>query len=160
MATVLILDEDLAIPINDESVNWDSGYQSWFFISEGVWYIQAGTMWDGATAVPDGKEDPDKPGYPILWLASLIHDLGYMGLDDDSFPLSRNEIDRLFRRFMKQSNFKYRKIYYFGVRYFGYIWNTVSMWYRKTFKIERSLPAHISDYSDNEHMISLAKMLK
>lgn len=148
----LVLDEDIAVPLGEDQ-SWDSADQDHFFIDNGVWCVSQGTIWDGATAVPDGSEHPDKPGYPALWLASLIHDLGYMYMDREDFPYTRREIDDLFIQLMKQVDFPFALIYYIGVRWFGGIWNTIFKTYRRVFNRERQLPAHLSDYTDTEMSI-------
>jgi hypothetical protein len=151
MKDFLVLNEDIAVDIGPESKNWDSGYQDWFYIQNGFWFISHNTIWDGATLVPDGPEDPNKKGYPILWLASLIHDLGYMSyMDDEGFPYSRKEIDKIFKRLMKEANFKPYSIYYRGVRWFGGVWNSAFSWYRKTFNKPRTLPNNLYEYTPKE----------
>ena len=150
----LVLDEDIAIPISLNDRNWDGSDQDWFFIDSGVWYIKRGTIWDGATAVPDGRESPTKPGYPLLWLASLIHDLGYMFMCCDDFPYTRKEIDDIFMRLMKAVNFPLRQVYYLGVRIFGGVWERIFAAYRDIMKKERQLPGHLeADYEATEIQI-------
>ena len=146
MKEFLVLDVDTATDIGPKDRSWDSVDQNWFFINSGVWFIYKGTIWDGATAVPDGREDPNKEGYPILWLATLIHDLGYMFMHDPDFPYSRREIDDMFRDLMEQAGFKFTVVYYLGVRWFGGVWDDIFNTYRRVFNKERQLPAHISEY--------------
>ena len=155
----LVLDEDIAIPISLNDRNWDGSDQDWFFIDSGVWYIKRGTIWDGATAVPDGGDSPTKPGYPLLWLASLIHDLGYMFMCEHDFPYTRKEIDKIFDQLMQKANFRFHDIYYLGVRWFGGIWERIFATYRRIMKKERQLPGHIGeDYHSTEVDVSIKRL--
>ena len=131
-------------------VNWDSADKDWFFIDDGVWYIAKGVAWDGASGVPDGDEDPNKPGYPALWLASLIHDLGYMFMDEDDFPYSRFEIDQAFEYFMLEAGFKYTRVYFLAVRLFGGIWHTLYNAYRCITKQPRQYPTYVGETTERE----------
>jgi len=149
----LVLDENLAIPVGKKIVSWSDSTQDWFFIEDGVWFISLDTIWDGATGVPDGKEDPNKPGYPVLWKASLIHDLGYMFMEHEDFPYSRKEIDAIFLELMKDADFRCAFLYYLGVRSFGGAWNQLSMWYRVVLNTERQLPSHLSVYTRSEILV-------
>ena len=145
MRDILVLDEDLAIDIGPKGRNWDSEDQEWFYIDDGIWFISQGVLWDGATLAPDGKPDPNKPHYPILWLPSLLHDLGYMALTDyDDFPYSRKEVDKIFLLYMDKSGFKFKRFYYRMVRWFGGVFSDLGIWYRKTFNKRRLYPTHIS----------------
>jgi len=148
--TFPVLDENIAIYIGDAIKNWDGGDQDWFYIHNGWWFIKKGTIWDGATIVSDGPEDPKKPGYPITWLATLIHDLGYMFMLEDDFPYTRKQLDKIFYDFMEKVNFKYSKLYYKGVRIFGGVWNAIIECYRKTFNMKRQMPSHLSEYERTE----------
>jgi hypothetical protein len=146
MKDFLVLDQDIAVYIGPSGTNWDAGDQDWFYINDGYWIVQAGTIWDGATAVWDGGEHPNKPGFPLLWCSSLIHDLGYVFMLEDGFPYTKKEIDKIFMRLMEAEGFKFSLIYYYGVRIFGGIWNTLADCYRNSFNKERQLPAHLGEY--------------
>lgn len=89
-------------------------------IVDGVWHIKKGFFWDGTTWVPDGPEDINKPGYPITWKASLIHDVGYISLRQKTFykQYSRKEIDIYFQELLEEVGYNI-KLYYNGVRLFG-----------------------------------------
>lgn len=142
----LILDEDIVIQLSDNSISWDASDQDWFYIQDGMWILEKGIIWDGATGVPDGDEDPKKPGFPVTWLASLCHDVGLAYLDDD-FPHTKKEIDKIFYKLLRQANFKYAWVYYAGVRTFGSIWSSMFDWLQDTFNLERKYPAHVDDYT-------------
>lgn len=114
----------------DEDLVWDSGIGDKNFISSdypnfkivnGVWYIPKGTQWDGTSNVPNGPEDPNKPGFPITWKASLIHDLGCESWYYKCFPYQRRRIDRFFFQLLKEDKFEYRKLYYLGVMCYGFL---------------------------------------
>ena len=142
----LILDENIALPMSDSDVCWYSSTQDWFFIENGIWVMSQGIIWDGATGVPDGDEDPNKPGYPKLWLASLVHDLGLAFLEEE-LPHTKKEIDKMFLVLMKRAGFKWRWVYYIGVRTFGTIWSHIFDFIQDKFHLERKLPSHISEYN-------------
>ena len=144
MRNVYVLDEDLAVPIGGKKVSWYSNEQNWFFIEDGIWFMQAGIIWDGATLVPDGCPDKNKPHYPKIWLATLLHDLGRYFLDDD-FPYTGKEIDQIFYEFMKLSGSNLATIYYVGVRLFATPWQAGYRLYLKVFNRSRRLPSHIDD---------------
>ncbi len=151
MKDFLVLDQDIAVTIGPENQSWDSGFQDWFFIHNGVWFVRENTIWNGATLVSDGPEDPNKKGYPILWKATLIHDLGYMAyIEEEDFPYSRKDIDKIFKRLMKEVDFKYYSIYYRGVRWFGGFWTSLISWYRKKFDKPRTLPNNLCEYEQSE----------
>lgn len=94
---------------------------SQYEIVAGQWTVFAGYVWDGATWVPDGDPDPDNPKYPKTWKATLVHDIGYAGIEKfgKTFPYSRRQIDDLFYSKLKEAKFKQAKLYYWGVRKFG-----------------------------------------
>jgi len=87
--TELTLDVDLVWDSGIRGMNFTAPDGSGFKIVDGVWYIPKGTKWDGTTGVPDGPEDPNKPGFPITWKASLIHDMGTKYWRYKCFPYKR-----------------------------------------------------------------------
>lgn len=97
------------------------------------WTIKAGFQFDDCTWVPSGSID-NTPNLPvisltnqpiyILWKAAICHDMGYNNLTDSTFPFIRKDIDNFFYVEIKKTNFKYPKIYYYGVRLFGGIFLT------------------------------------
>jgi len=117
----LILDIDLVWDSGIRSKNFVATDGSGFKVVDGVWYIAKGTRWDGTTNVPDGPEDPNKPGFPITWKASLIHDMGCKYWLFKCFPYSRMKINKFFFKLMKEVKFEYRKLYYLGVSIWGII---------------------------------------
>lgn len=140
----LILDHNLEVFIGPSNKTWKSPNYYWFYIKNGVWYVQENTMWDGATLAYDGPKDKQNPNYPLLWLATLIHDLGYMALNDRiEFPYSRKDIDKIFRELMIKVDFKYSNLYYKAVRWFGGIFNLMGEYIRKKFNMKRKLPRHL-----------------
>ena len=114
--TNLVLDIDL---------EWNSGTKGVYFIHpagygfkiiDGIWYIPKGYYWNGCNYVWDGREDPNKKGFPITWKASLIHDIGCKYWRYNCFPYARPAIDKFFFNLLKEVNFKWDKTYYIGVR--------------------------------------------
>ena len=131
----LILDEDVVWDSGKRGNCWECGDFPWITIYDGYWFIARGTAWDGATMVPDGAEDPNKAGYPITWLASLIHDLGVYFLHTvDDFPYSKRQIDRFFFIIMAKAGFKWAWVFFVGVRVFGGVFGYFSRLYRKITK--------------------------
>ena len=140
-----ILDEDLAIPLGNKNVSWDSSSQDWFYISEGVWFMQAGIIWDGATFVPDGKESETKKGYPEIWLATLIHDLGRYSLEEGDFPYTGSEIHCFFYEQMKAVKSPLALPYFIGVKLFGGIWESAYRRFLALTGTKRRFPSHVDD---------------
>ena len=112
----------------DEELIWDSGVKGVYFLApdalgfkiiNGIWYIPQGWIWDGTTGVPDGPEDPNKPGYPITWKASLIHDIGCKYWYYKCFPYKRGQIDKFFFYLLGEVNFEFKRLYYVGVHAYG-----------------------------------------
>jgi len=124
-------------------VQWDSGERgrNWqrsgikFKIIDGIWYFEQGFKWNGATGVPDGPESIDGPPVisssgkvPITWFATMIHDAGCTGTYYEDFPYRRSEIDMFFQNLLIKINFKESKLYFIGVRFFGFfigIWDKI-----------------------------------
>lgn len=94
------------------------------------WYIRKGTEYDGCSNVSSGpsvKEDEFIPvksltdkKIGILWLACLIHDVGYRNLLDDSFPFTKSEIDSYLKMLCESAQWKYSKLYYCGAKILGW----------------------------------------
>ena len=88
--------------------------------------VYKGFKWNGCSpkikffkwfiGTPDGKVIN---GYPQTYDASMVHDALYTKLRKGKFILSRKECDEIFLYLLKQSNFKFAKLYYFFVRIFG-----------------------------------------
>lgn len=108
----------------DEAVEFDSKVDSAFFIGDdltifnGIWHVHKGTEWDCVTYFWDGPEDKIKPGYPVTWFATLIHDLGckYCNSDPKTFPYSRFQIDRFFFKLLLKVSLRYK--YPLSILYF------------------------------------------
>lgn len=119
---VLILDDDFVWDSGDGSINNWKSEDGWARIENGVWYVKRGFKWDGCSGVPDFSDDPDKPGFPKTWKASLIHDVGCQYSNTDkSFPYKRHQVDKFFYRLLKEINCKTATLYYYGVSVFGFI---------------------------------------
>jgi len=131
----LILDENIVWDSGRRGINWypsDDDEAIGFVIENGYWYISKGWSWDGATMAPEGPEDPLKEGYPLIWLATLGHDLGiYFLNEEDDFPYSKADVDRAFFSIMLKRNSKLSYIYYWAVRIFGGLFHIFSKTFRK-----------------------------
>lgn len=123
--THLVLNETTIYDTGKSGVNFKSP-DGLFEIKDGVAYAYPGIEWDGTTIIDDGCEDPNKPGYPITWKASLFHDLGCKYLNESSEfrkLYNRFDIDRWFYRLLKISHFRLAWFYYAGVTAFTLFWN-------------------------------------
>lgn len=88
-----------------------------FNLSEsGIITVFAGFEFDGATLVPDGRIDPST-GLPRTYFAALVHDVLYIEFPKHQIP--RREIERLFYRMLKEADFKFAKLYFWGTSVFG-----------------------------------------
>lgn len=65
-------------------------------------------------------------GQSKTYYASLIHDVFYQFAKDIRSFVKRKEVDREFYNILKRDGMRCAKVYYFGVRLFGWIW-----WYRR-----------------------------
>lgn len=126
----LILDEDLVWDSGKRGRNWKCA-DGFCEIIDGYCYIKKGKIWDGTTFVPDGPEDPNKPGYPVTWKASLIHDIGCAETYNINFPYSRDEIDVYFRKELVKCGFEHPSLYYRGVWAFTHTVFKARMWWKK-----------------------------
>jgi hypothetical protein len=154
-----ILDQNVVWDSGIRGIDWESDEFPWLIIDDGHWFISCGVCWDGATGVPDGPEDPNKKGFPISWLATLIHDIGYLMLQaDEDFPYSRKQIDLFFKQLLKEARFKLYNLYYFGVRVFGGLWSRLSVWFNKIFNVgPRRRPIFIEDYCNGKRAAGAIK---
>lgn len=60
------------------------------------------------------------------YYASLVHDVFYQFAKDIREFVKRKEVDREFYNILKRDGMRFAKIYYVGVRLFGWIW-----WHRR-----------------------------
>lgn len=125
--TSLELLEDLVWDSKKKNANYTSS-DGQLNIVDGVWTIKKGFKWNGCTAVPDGDAIPSSEkipvksnlGYvPITYIASCIHDIGYLNLSNGNFPYTKEDIDNYFQDELKKAKFKYAETYYWGVVVFG-----------------------------------------
>ena len=82
--------------------------------------------WDGCSpkvkfldmliGTPDGATDLST-NRPKTYFASLFHDAMYQ--NKSTIPLSRYDVDQIFLKMLKFSDFKLAKLYYLAVRLFG-----------------------------------------
>lgn len=101
--------------------------------------VTAGYAWDGCTlkfcvldvliGIPDGAVYAGT-GEPKTYYASLVHDALYQFLPE-GLPYTRKEIDQFFLRFMRETGFALRHIYYLAVRVFGRFAHWLSVSFRK-----------------------------
>jgi hypothetical protein len=115
--------------------------------SDGAMTVYAGYIWDGATAVPTGKYLKDTAHLPVIsltsqpvpseWYATLRHDVCYecmfeLDFNGRSFPYSRSEIDKQFYIDLKTNKFRYSRLYYYGVRWFGGAYTQLGRLFKRT----------------------------
>jgi hypothetical protein len=119
--THLTLDIQTSFDTGKRGVNYKSE-SGLFEIVDGVAVFHPGIKWDGTTAVPDGGEDYHKPGFPVSWKASLVHDqfCGELGKSREFRKLySRRDADHYFYQLLREVKFPFAVVYYIGVRFFG-----------------------------------------
>ena len=115
-------------PINIGNRTWTSK-DGYLVITGDLWTFKKDYEWNGATGVPSGEADksPDLPvisltnkPVPILWMATLVHDVGCdESTNDPTFPFKRFMIDYFFYELSKIANFRWSLLYYIGVRVLG-----------------------------------------
>jgi hypothetical protein len=76
--------------------------EPWLKVNDCVVFIPKGYAWDGCTLAPDFEE---------TYIASCVHDACYQ------YRVNRRKADKAF--FELLDGFKYRHLYYWGVRIFG-----------------------------------------
>lgn len=99
---------DLGIKLQKSFVGMSEGKAYMTISPAGILTVFEGYAWDGATLAPD---------YAEIYYATLVHDALYQFLPNT--PMSRKAIDDIFLKMMQENNFKYAKIYYRAVRWFG-----------------------------------------
>lgn len=90
----------------------DAQGRVWLSFRGTVMIVRAGYAWDGASCAPD---------FPAVLAASGAHDALCQFRRVPCFPLSKSEIDGIFRGLMSRS-FLPRWIYWVAVRLFGDIY--------------------------------------
>jgi hypothetical protein len=90
----------------------DAEGRVWLSFRGRLMTISAGYSWDGASCAPD---------FPAVLAASGAHDALIQFRHVPCFPLTKHEIDRVFRGLMSR-NFIPRWIYWAAVRVFGGIY--------------------------------------
>ena len=93
--------------------------------------VKNGYEWDGCTpkfhlfdivfGIPDGVPNP-KTNKPKAYFASCVHDILYEHAHILPSQITRKIADQIFYDELKKANFAPAKIYYFGVRVFGWLW--------------------------------------
>lgn len=99
---------DLGITLPKSFIGMSNEKPYMMISPEGLLTVFKGYAWDGATSAPD---------YPEIYYATLVHDALYQFLPKT--PMSRKQIDDIFLKMMLENNFKYARIYYRAVRWFG-----------------------------------------
>lgn len=97
---------------------YDKNGREWLYIDDHHFIIHNHYAWDGCTPkkhIPIfgwvGTPDTEK-----TILASLIHDVLCQFQDTEHMPLSRYQIDNIFKNILKDKKFIFHDIYYMGVR--------------------------------------------
>lgn len=120
----------------NSSIKERSFENQWFKISADGTIIVKGTnykgyAWDGCSpklkikdiclGTPEGVLN-FSTGKSKTYHASLIHDVFYQFSRQIKSFITRKEVDREFYIILKNESFCFAKIYYAGVRAFGWIW--------------------------------------
>lgn len=94
-----------------------------------------GYAWDGCSpkwkikdiylGIPEAVLNFDT-GQSKTYYASLIHDVFYQFSKDVRASVRRKQVDREFYALLKRDRFRFASLYYFFVRFLGWIW-----WYRR-----------------------------
>lgn len=108
----------------DINASYYEGY--YLSITERELCIYAGFKWDGSTIIHDGKKDSS--GIPLNWVESCVHDAlidesVYSGGKTDRLPLSRGQIDGVFRDLLSRGGRWYRNLWYHAVRGYRHVVN-------------------------------------
>ena len=94
----------------------DTEGRCWLQIRGSVIHIREGYAWDGATCAPD---------FPDVIVASLCHDVLCQFREVPCFPLTKSQIDNIFRDLMP-STFYFRWVYWGTVRALGGVFSKVT----------------------------------
>lgn len=131
---LFVLDEDLVwqspIKPRDAAEFIDELGQVWLRIDdEGAITISKGYAWNGCSptiklldwgyiGTPNGTLQSDT-NQPKTYVASLVHDALYQFMDDPKMPYSRKQMDQMFLRLLKDTEFSLRYLYYGALRLLG-----------------------------------------
>ena len=107
------------VPYGTRLSFFDKKGTEWLYMDHSCFIIKKGYAWDGCTpkrylpilgwiGVPDFKK---------TLLASVIHDVLCQFQDTEHFPLSRFEIDNIFKIILERQKFLLSFLYYVGVRF-------------------------------------------
>jgi len=115
-----VLTEEYAIRISQpwaatggKTLEFRSYGLTWGKLRDGILTLKCGYAIDGATCAPDFEE---------VIMPAFVHDLLCQFCNDPISPFTRKDADDLFLLEMKKARFRYRWIYYAGVR-LGSLWN-------------------------------------
>jgi hypothetical protein len=99
---------DLGIKLQNSFVGMSEEKAYMTISPAGILTVFKDYAWDGTTMSPDFTE---------TYYPALVHDALYQFLPKT--PMSRKAIDDIFLKMMLENNFKYARIYYRAVRWFG-----------------------------------------
>ena len=104
------------IPYNEELTFFDNKGQVWLKIKKNELIISKDYAWDGCTPKKWWGGWWGTPDFKQTHLASLVHDVLLQFHQTEHFPLSRHDIDHIFKDILKHNRFILRGLYYIGVR--------------------------------------------
>jgi hypothetical protein len=104
------------IPKGQELTFSDNKNRVWLTIRDNQITISKDYAWDGCTPKKWWGGWWGTPDFEKTKLASLVHDVLLQFHQTDHFPLSRYEIDNMFKNILHQKGFIFEDIYYIGVR--------------------------------------------
>lgn len=102
---------------NSKLIFKDSKDRIWLTIIENKIVISKNYAWDGCTPKKWWGIWWGSPDFEKTILASLIHDVLLQFHQTDHFPISRYDIDLIFKEIMNHYNFIGKSIYYLGARF-------------------------------------------
>lgn len=101
----------------------DTSGNIWMEMTRKSIIVHKGYAWDGCTPKRWFGIWWGTPDFPETIVASLIHDVLLQFSKTDHFPLSKYEIDNIFKEILRRNRFSFRSLYYFGVRIGSMIFN-------------------------------------
>ena len=104
------------IPKGQELKFSDQKGKVWLVIRENEIIISKDYAWDGCTPKKWWGGWWGTPDFKQTHLASLVHDVLLQFHQTEHFPLSRHDIDHIFKDILKHNRFILRGLYYVGVR--------------------------------------------
>ena len=116
---ILILKKDFIWDSDEKKIIYFQSKDDYLIIKNNLWFFKKGFQWDGVTNFWCGPEDINNSGYPITWMATLIHDAGCKYWNEDKyFPCSRFKADWLFFKLLRNLD---NKLFRYFLSYVYYV---------------------------------------